>query len=374
MDHLLYKRVKRDLIAMIARLEPHKRLPSRPDLAVRFQVTRTTIDRAISELIGEGLLYSRDGSGTYVAEQQTSANAGSSGEKAESDTPRRDRIESWGVLLPNIMHDTYPGILRGIQDQADRHGVNVIVCNTDNIGERQTSSIRKLADSGVSGIVVVPALQGELDRQPFDELRERRIPLVFCNRGFEGVSAPRVVSNNFYGAYIAVKHLLSVGYRRIAYLSRPMYSVALERFQGYTSALTEAGVEVEESLIRYESSFDATDPGYQEALSVLQLTNRPDAIFCFNDAIAHSVYKAAAELGLRPGVELGVIGYDNTSICERLDVRLSSVKFQTYEIGARAAELLIQLQSGEPVPPGKMIVLQPELVIRASCPGPRTHY
>jgi len=354
-NDLLYRKVKEDILRMIDGLGPNERIPSRGALVSRYGVTRTTVDRAISELIGEGYLYSRDGSGTYKAARSQ-----------PTSSPQSARVASWGVILPNIMHDTYPGILRGVEDVAQKVGVNVVICNTDNRTDKQTQYIHKLIDSGVKGLVVIPAIKGEQDLEPFHRLRQERIPFVFCNRGIEGIEAPRVISNNFYGGYTATKHLAQNGYRRIAFVSRPLYSASCERYQGYISALAEMSLPFDERYVVFEESFDTAKPGYYSVKRMMEMDSPPDAVFCFNDVIAEGAFEALFEKGLEPGRDVGVVGYDDTHICERLPVKLTSVKFKTYESGASAARILLDMTSGKEIPYSHVVILQPELVVRES--------
>lgn len=357
-SNLLYLKVKEHLLDKIKTMNPNDRIPSRNELVKEYSVTRTTVDRAISELIGEGYLYSRDGSGTYVSE-----------ESSQENNQKISEVVSWGIILPNIMHDTYPGILRGVEDIANENGINAVICNTDNNAEKQANYIYKLIDSGIKGIVMVPAIRDEYDLAPFKILQQKNIPFVFCNRGIPGVEAPRVISNNFYGSYITTKHLIEQGYKKIAFVSRPMYSSSSERYQGYTSALAEAGMDLDEDYVVFEDSFDFERPGYESTKSILGRKPVPDSIFCFNDVIAKGAYEAIVDSGLKVGQDIGLAGYDNTNICESLPVKLTSVKFKTYETGSKAAELLLAIIKGENVQKNKTIILQPELVIReSSCP------
>ena len=354
-NDLLYLKIKSDLLAKLKTLTPNERIPSRNELIKEYKVTRTTIDRAISELIGEGYLYSRDGSGTYVSENSTYA-------YRQSDSG----IASWGVILPNIMHDTYPGILRGVEDIANKYGRNTVICNTDNDMEKQANYIYKLIDSGVEGIVIVPAISVESDLRPFKMLQEKNVPFIFCNRGVVGIEAPEVTSNSFYGGYIATKHLIEQGFRKIAYISRPMYSVSIERYQGYASALEEAGIELSDDYVFFEESIHDEKPGYEITKMLIDRKPLVDAIFCFNDVLAKGAYEALTEAGIKVGTDIGLVGYDNTNICENLAVKLTSVKFKTYEIGTKAAELLFSIANGEKIQKNKIVVLQPKLVVRES--------
>lgn len=343
--------VKERLVRHISTLKPHDRLPSRTVLSETYQAARTTIERAISELIGEGLLYARDGSGTYVAEA-------AGGRAATGGRPDR----TWGLLIPDIAHYIYPGIVRGVSDVATECDVNLMICNTDNDYEKQTKHLKKLIDSRVDGVIVIPAISGTVDLTPFYELREAGIPLVFCHRMAEGIPAPRVISNNFYAGYIATRHLIASGCESIAYISRPVYSASSERYQGYVCALTESNRPVREQWVMFEPTFETEGEGYASALRMLRGTERPDGIFCFNDGIAKGAYDAVRDSGLEVGTDVRVVGCDNTNICETLPVKLTSVRFQTYEMGAEAARLLRDGAADS----SRTLVLQPELIVRES--------
>lgn len=355
-SNFLYLQVKRNIIEEIKELNPNERIESRTDLAKKYNVTRTTIDRSISELIGEGYLYSINGSGTYISEREAQV----------MDEGNDIQSTNWGIILPNIMHDTYPGILRGVEDVTSANNINAIICNSDNDVDKQANYICKLIDSGIKGLIVIPAISENKDITPFNLLEEKKIPFIFCNRGVEGIEAPKVMSNNFYGGYIATKHLLEAGYNNIAYVSRLLYSASTDRYQGYTSALFEAGLNVDEELLIFEEALSEENPGYNSTKILLSKDKKPDAIFCFNDVIAKGAYDAIVEAGFKVGEGIGLAGYDDTSICEMLEVKLTSVRFKTYETGARAAELLLSKMNGESIHNNKIIVLQPELIIRES--------
>jgi DNA-binding LacI/PurR family transcriptional regulator len=329
-------------------------MPSRPVLANKYNVSRTTIDRAISELIGEGYLYAVDGSGTYITDYT----------KQSEGRNNEGNFASWGVIVPDIQKDTYPGILRGIEDIASANEINIIVCNSDNNKQKQLAYLNKLISLRVLGIIMVPAIVPEMSIAVFERLKQVGIPIVFCNRGVEGIEVPRVFSNNFYGAYIATKHLLSNGYRRIGYITRYWYSTAFERFQGYTSALAERGITVPESYYTFPVSENGS-VNEKDAVHCL-LKEKADSILCFNDSVAETVYWELDKEGCRIGKDFGLVGYDNTHICEKLPVKLTSVRFKTYQIGQEAAKLMLRINKGEKIPNNKTIILQPQLEIRQS--------
>lgn len=350
-----YQIVKSELLQKILIMAPDEKLKSRPKMMKEYDVTRTTIDKAISELIGEGYLYARNGSGTYVRKRE-----------AAEPEPFRQEV-NWGVIIPDIRKDVYPGMVRGIEDVANRYQVNVLIGNTDNVIEKQEEYVRNFVNSGVTGIIMVPSTRESGGAGALREAAAAGVSVIFCNRGVTGMEAPLVQSNDFYGSYIAAKYALDRGYRKISYLTRNWYTTSKARLQGYLSALSERGIEPQEIFYSFKGS--DTIPVEQAAAAMLGREDRPDAVICFNDDVAQEVYRVASRMGLAIGTELGLIGYDNTAICEQLPVKLTSVSFKTYEIGERAASLLLDITNGKVVSRKEMVILQPSLVIRESCMG-----
>lgn len=214
------------------------------------------------------------------------------------------------MVIPDIQHDTYPGIIRGIQDTGGRPGIDVILSNTDNSVRRQTACLERFLEGGTDGIILIPAVYEGTDLRPLMRILERRVPLVLCNREVPGIQAPVVKSDNFLGGKLAVRHLVSTGRRRIAYVSPPIYQTSAERYQGYLAALAENGLEQDPSLVSFACAPGEPENALRAVTRLLQ--RRADGVFCFNDAAACVVYDAAARLGRKVGRELAVVGYDNT--------------------------------------------------------------
>jgi DNA-binding LacI/PurR family transcriptional regulator len=356
---LLYRRIKEELLGRIAGMQPHDRIPPRNRLMEEFGVTRTTVDRAVSELVADGHLYARDGSGTYVAETYRSFRA------------RPDATAlTWAIIIPDVVHYTYSKISRAVEDFCHEADISLIVCNTDNFLEKQDAYIYRMIERRVDGVIVVPAIRGEDHVAPFRDLQKHGIPFVFCNRTVNGVEVPAVISNRFYGVYMATRHLVQLGRRRIGYISRPLnYSVMLD-YQGFVTALEEADLPLLEDMIRTDVSYDEADPGYREAREALSVDPPPDALVCFNDTIARNAYRAVEEAGKTVGREVAVVGYGNAEFCEMLPVPLTSVDFRSYDTGKLAADYLMKLVRKEKITPHPVAILKPQLVVRQSCGSP----
>ena len=353
---LRYKEIKNMLKAEIAKLEIHERLPSRPELCKKLDTNRSTLDKAIKELVAEGWLCSKNGSGTYVV------------------NPNEDlsiHKGNWGVIVRDVREAFYAEIVRGVENFAQSQGINLILCNSDSDFDKQEQYIKRLNHSGVSGIIIVPvvSLDTRENYRLYSQLSELKVPFVFCNRNADWINAPVVTSNDNYGGYIATKHLLEKGYHNIAYISHQKFRTSVDRCHGYISALMEHGIAVNRKIIAMEDQSQSQQLGYEAMKKILASGQMVDAVFCFNDKVTQGVYQAIAEVGLTVSDDIGVIGYDNTDIWEKCTPAITSVAYKNLEIGTKAAEVLYKQINHDDLEDFQLYLVRPELVVRDSCLG-----
>jgi DNA-binding LacI/PurR family transcriptional regulator len=353
-----YKEIRNLLTTEVAKLHSNDRLPSRPELCKKLDTTRTTLDRAVSELVKEGVLYSINGSGTYVA---------------ESKEEQSIHVGNWGVIVRDVREGIYADLVRGVENVAQSHGISIILCNSDSNFEKQEQYIKRLSHSGVSGFIIAPIVSpvAQENYRLFNQLTEMKIPFVFCNRNAEGITAPVVATNDFYGGYMATKHLLEKGYRNIAYISYQKFRTSVDRCQGYMSALMENGIAVNQKIIAIEDKSSSQPVGYEAMKNILNSGLRVDAVFCFNDKVTQGAYQAIAEAGLRVSDDIGVVGFDNSDICEKSTPAVTSIANKTLEQGAKAAEVLYKQINQEDLSDFHFYLLHPDIVARESCLGLR---
>jgi LacI family transcriptional regulator len=158
---------------------------------------------------------------------------------------------------------------------------------------------------------------------------------------------PSVVPDEVGGGRTATEELIRHGHSRIGFLNNVDDIPATRgRLEGYRAALRDAGLPFDQRLV-VEGRSD-TEGGLQAARKLLSATDRPTAVFCFNDRMAMGAYHAAAELGLRIPEDLSVVGFDNQElIAEGLRPGLTTVALPHYEMGAWAVETLIAHIEGQ---------------------------
>lgn len=353
---LRYIEIKYQLSRLISSMSPQDPLPSRMALCRSLDTTHATLQKAINELIQEGRLETRAGSGTFVAGQKASPEA----------------IRAIGAILPNSDADSYADMLRALSDYTESHNANLILCFSQGDPERQNQHLSRLLESKVSGMVIVPAYCMDLtkDYVLFNRLTQHHIPAVFCFRGIDGLNRmPTVCYNNFYGGYLATKHLISRGYRHIAYVAQYMLRTSLDRYQGYVAAMIENDLEINRDAVVLEITEDEHPLAYTDTMRLLRAAPQTDAIFCHADLLLAGAYQAIRDSGRRISADVGVIGFDDIEKYVMLSPPGTSLGGQDYEIGKKAVQLLWKMMNQEdaglPV-----FLMQPRIIERESCLGP----
>jgi LacI family transcriptional regulator len=180
---------------------------------------------------------------------------------------------------------------------------------------------------------------------------------------------PTIDSDNFAGAVLATNYLLSLGHRRIGFIGgRPDLESARLREAGFRSAMAEAGVTVDETLIRIGGYRIETAEG--PARELLSRAERPTALFAANDLSAIATMTAAQGLGLTVPDDLSVIGFDNVPESAMASPPLTTIRQPLQQMGAEALRLLVDLLAG--IERETHVRLPTDLVVRASCTPPRT--
>lgn len=280
---------------------------------------------------------------------------------------RQSKSNTIGVIIPEIVHFFFSTIISGIEDVAYNHGYNVIISQSNESYEREVSDLKALFNSRVDGLLI------SISRQTtnVDHLKsvfERGMPMVFFDRAVDEMFTSKIIVDDTDGAYQATKHLIEQGCKRIAHLAGPdNLAITKKRVDGYIKALGDNNMMVNEKMILHCQT-QTIEEGKEHAIKLLKGKNPPDGIFCFQDLYAVGVLKAAKELGLKVPQDLAIMGFSNWQITTMTDPPLSTVDQPGYEMGKRAAELLlkeIEAKEGDFVEP-QIVTLPTRLLIRES--------
>lgn len=249
-----------------------------------------------------------------------------------------------GVVVPEFITFFFPEIIMGIQEVLNPLGYQVLICSSCESSETERKNVCMLEKNMVDGMIVSVSHESK-NRDLFERLLNEHIPLVFVNRVFEDLPSARIVIDDHKWAYKAVELLIKAGYRKIAHLAGNEHlSVTKGRIQGYIDALTDYGIPYDPRLLMHV--------GVQQQVAkvglryLLSLKVKPDAIFAVNDPVAIGVYLELKERGIRVPDDMGLVGFSDSPTGKVLG--LSSVEQPTFEMGRKAAEMLLwQIQHKE---------------------------
>ena len=268
-----------------------------------------------------------------------------------------------GLVVTDIRNPFYGDLARGIEDKAHQVGYNVIFCSTDHKPERMDSYVNLMLDVGVDGFIFASS---RLHEPSVERLIEKRFPLVLVNRKLKSENSSYVVLDNFKGAYDITRHLIDLGYKRIAIIDGPSnVSTGLERLKGYQRALKDHDIMVRPDYIFQDAFARAT--GYEGAKRLLMAVDRPEAIFSGSDYIAMGVFDAIEELGLKIPEDLALVGFDDTEFASNQRIRLTTVSQREYTMGGLGVQILIDYIENKEMDHVHKVVLDSKLVIRESC-------
>jgi LacI family transcriptional regulator len=287
---------------------------------------------------------------------------------------RSKQTKAIALVLSDITNPFFTTIARGVEDVAGPRGFSVMFCNTDESEDKERRYLHLLVERQVDGVLLVPAGS---PNPSIRLLRAHKVPLVVLDRRVPGRRVDNVRCDSEAGAYALARHLIGLGHRRIGVLTgRRAISTSLDRVAGVRRALEEAGLGLDDALVRW-GGFNFGDlnlaDGHQMTGEVLSATaDPPTALFAANNFIAFGAIRALREMGIRVPDDISVVAFDDLPAEWVSDPFLTVAAQPAYDIGCRAAEMVIDSLTGDRARTGESLVLPFELIVRRSTAAPRS--
>lgn len=254
----------------------------------------------------------------------------------------RQKSQLIGVIT-DIATSPFAGdAIAGAQQRSWEHNKVLLIASSTGDAEQQASIVGSMLEHRVEGILYATSYHREVTLP----VSIREVPVVLINCFDSETVFTTVLPDEEQGGTLATQTLIEHGHRQIGLINLdPRAPAAIGRRYGYEKALAQAGINVDESLIRYGDA----DPesGYDCARSLLDLPEPPTALFCATDRMAMGAYDAIKERGLRVGADVAVVGFDNQEvIAPHLRPSLSTVALPFAAMGIAAIDALIDLGNG----------------------------
>ena len=271
----------------------------------------------------------------------------------------KKRIQTIGLLIPNIADPFMAEIARTIEDHGRKFGFSLMICSTDNDLDKEIEYVSILKQKYIDGIIIATGLKNTV---ALKELINSEIPVALLAREVPSLAVNTVVVNDFLGAFEATSYLIKLGHQKIAMVTEDIYfPVTKSRLDGYKQALEQAGINYSENLVTINNtSFtDALD----STVKLLNLPEPPTAIFASTEPLAIGAMQGARESGFDIPKDISIVGFDNSILAEMCYPQLTTMSQPIQEMGKKIIELLVE-EIKDPKKLKQRIVMSPELVIR----------
>lgn len=286
-----------------------------------------------------------------------------------------------GLIVADIGNPFFAGVTRGISDFSRSRGFDTIVLSTHEDLEEERVAVGVLMDKRVDGMIIASAAVAREEVAHIQDAVSRGIPVVLVDRAVEHLALDSVVIDNREASRRAVSHMIERGHRRIGFIWGPAVKKPIttrraltaaasqslwtdgERLNGYLDALDDAGIPFDADLVM---TGPKTEENATAAVArMLALENRITGIFCTETDGMTGALRAVRSSGLRYPADVSLIGFDDSSWAAVMDPPLTMIEQPMLELGARAAETLLNQIDGA-TPSGKMHTLETRFIERAS--------
>lgn len=283
---------------------------------------------------------------------------------------RTGKTNTIGLIVSDISNRFYSRIARNIEDYAWSKGYSVVICSTDENVQKEKEQIRLLRDRKIDGLIISSSQD---NAEYFNKLAETGLPHVLIDRTFNGMKSCNVSVDNFGGARMAARHLLTQGFSRFALIaiSPEHISTINDRIKGFESALSEAGITIPpEWFIR--APFETIEQTVKETLQKFyQSGNMPEAIFALNNNLTSMTLQYLRKLSVKVPDEIALIGFDDVLYFGFTQPSVSAIEQPIDRISEKAFELLLkQIEKQEVAPHERSAFLPVDIIIRESSVKP----
>lgn len=273
-----------------------------------------------------------------------------------------------GIVVPDITNPFFPEIVRGAEDIAFEREYFLVTANTDEQIGRERRIVSALRSYRADGILLASAPGKDIGH--IRRTIEAGLPVVCLDRPVSGADTDAVLLDNVRGSRECVRHLIRMGHRRIGLITGQLKTeIARERLRGYEVALREADIHVDPALVM-EGDF-REESGYRLGKLLLKKRLGVTAIFACNGVMTLGVLKTFEEQGIRCPEDMALATFDDLVVDRSFHPHLTAVVQPSYEIGARAATILIDRIEGKLNGRPSVVRIVPTLVVRESTSRPQ---
>jgi LacI family transcriptional regulator len=277
---------------------------------------------------------------------------------------RAGRSRAIGAVVLDVANPFFTEVVRGVEDTVSADGYVVILCSSDDSGEKEGRYLRLLEEQRVLGVLITPV---HSDSGYLRRLAARGIRVVLLDRPSSSKELCSVAVDDVLGGQLAAEHLLAQGHTRLGFVNGPVaIRQCADRRRGVRRAVRAAGLDPARVVVEVSRPALNAREGEASVAALLDARPRPTAVFCANDLLALGVLRGLASRGLAVPGDLALVGYDDVEFAAMLSTPLTSVRQPKYRLGQAAARLLLAEAEDPERHRHAQTVFRPELVVRES--------
>jgi LacI family transcriptional regulator len=278
---------------------------------------------------------------------------------------RQQQTDTIGVIVHELNSNFINSVLAGIEKVTTEAGYDILIAYSSESYVKEVANAKNLFHRRVDGVISSLSFE-TMDLDHFKPFAERNVPLVFFDRVEKDDKSTAVVIDNVKCGYIATKHLIEQGCKRIALvtasLKRNVYS---QRYEGYRKALAEHDLEFAEDLLIINRVSE--EAGVEAAMKILKMQPLPDGVFVTSDFVAAFCMRTLKKHGISVPETIAMVGFNNDYISKLIEPALTTINYPGHDIGEIAARNLINHLKGlSSIDQTNTITVRAELVIRES--------
>ena len=251
---------------------------------------------------------------------------------------RRNKNKTIAIVIPEIANNFFSKAIDGIEMIAQQKGYHSLIYLTHESFTKELGIVKHLMNGRVDGVLASVSLE-TTDFSHFNDLLEKNLPIVLFDRVCEEIQTAKITTDDFHAGYMATKHLLDSGCKKVGFLAFSEVAYACrKRKEGYMEALKEQNIEVDDSLIVNCSNDMITN--FSMINNLLKKKKKVDGLFSSAENLAILTYQICSELAINIPKDLKIVSFSNMPMASYLSPSLSTITQPAFEMGKEAATML----------------------------------
>jgi LacI family transcriptional regulator len=276
---------------------------------------------------------------------------------------RAGRSRTIGLVVLDVANPFFTDLARGVEDEANKAGLSVILCNSDDQERKEKRYLELLEEHRVQGVLITPVVGAGTQ---LGRLQRRGTPVVLVDSRSPTRGQCSVAVDDVLGGDLAVSHLLAGGHQHIAFVAGPQtIRQVADRHEGALQALQRAGRGAGDlRMIDVGALNVAAGQKAGAEIAARPAADRPSAVFCTNDLIALGVLQEMTRHRIRVPEDISIVGYDDIDFAAAAAVPLTSVRQPRQQLGRTAARMLLEEAAADETHQHQQVIFEPELIVR----------